>query len=180
MQTKEQWTAIRGYTGYYAVSTLGRIRSLTRSVRCKANNKRTVRERILRPITSKQTPHYVKINLYKCGKLRTFLVHRLVAQAFLPNPEHKPEVNHLKLPKANNAISNLEWATKSENDAYTQMVRARRSGEDHPCAKLRTKDVLKARDLHVQGWKVSELADKYSVTHDHMKKILLRKNWRHV
>ncbi len=180
MKITEQWKTISGYTNLYAISNRGRVRSLKRYVKSKAHSKRVVQARILRLVTSKQTPHYVKINLYKCGKLRTFLVHRLVAQAFIPNPEHKPEVNHLKLPKANNAISNLEWATKAENDAYTQMVRARRSGEDHPCAKLRTKDVLKARDLHVRGWKVSELAVKYSVTHDHMKKILLRKNWKHV
>lgn len=64
----------------------------------------------------KGTSGYMQVNCYKNGKLhKTFLVHRLVASAFIPNPENFPEVNHLDGDKSNNRFTNLKWVTRSEN-----------------------------------------------------------------
>lgn len=61
---------------------------------------------------------YVRVELWENGKGRKYLVHRLVAQAFIPNPERKPQVNHIDGDKSNNKISNLEWVTQSENQIH--------------------------------------------------------------
>lgn len=102
----EEWKDIKGYEGLYQVSNLGRVRSIGYG-----------KERIL---SSSNICHYgyIKVNLYKEGKKNTFKVHRLVAQAFIPNPNNLPEVNHKDENKLNNHVSNLEWCTTQYNINY--------------------------------------------------------------
>lgn len=103
---KEVWKPIKGYEGIYAVSDLGRVKSLPRNG--------TIRqERVLRGNFKRSG--YVNIVLQKNGKPRTFRLHRLVARAFIPNPENKPQVNHKNGNKRDNRATNLEWVTSSEN-----------------------------------------------------------------
>lgn len=102
----EEWRAIAGYEGLYEVSNLGRVRSL----KYWGGN----RVAILKQATSKRG--YKKIAL--TSEKKTFLIHRLVAQAFIPNPENKPEVNHIDGNKQNNCVNNLEWVTGSENNIH--------------------------------------------------------------
>ncbi len=97
---KETYLDIKGYEGLYLVSTLGNIYSV--------KNKQ-----LLKPI--KHTGGYMRVMLYKYGNGSLFKVHRLVAQAFIPNPENKPQVNHIDEDKTNNMVSNLEWVTAKEN-----------------------------------------------------------------
>lgn len=99
----EKWKIIEGYEGLYEVSSLGRIR----------NNK----GKILKPIKS-STVNYYTVNLYKNGKSKSFLIHRLVARAFVPNPNNLPQVNHKDENKFNNEASNLEWCTCTYNLMY--------------------------------------------------------------
>ena len=96
----EEWTDIKDYEGLYQVSNFGRVKS-------------SYTNRILKPI--KHTTGYLGVNLYKNNVSYTKTIHRLVAQAFIPNPENKPEVNHIDEDKTNNMISNLEWVTSKEN-----------------------------------------------------------------
>lgn len=112
----EEWRDIQGYEGLYQVSNLGRVKSLERKVKGGWNNTRTVGERILKPCVNVEG--YPKVSLCKEGAIRRFPIHRIVAQAFIPNPDGKPEINHIDGCKENNSVSNLEWVTRSENELH--------------------------------------------------------------
>lgn len=103
----EVWRDIKGFEGFYQVSNSGRLRSLDRE----SCGKRYVGK----IISSKCRNGYVVDILCKDGKKKTCRRHRLVAEAFIPNPEEKPEINHLDGDKSNNCVDNLEWATHREN-----------------------------------------------------------------
>lgn len=104
---KEEWKTIRGYSNYQ-VSNFGRVKSLS--------YRRTGKEKIL---SQKQTKcGYMAFWLYDSGVRKMPLVHRLVAESFLPNPEDKPQVNHIDGDKTNNQANNLEWVTQSENEKH--------------------------------------------------------------
>ena len=104
----EQWKAIDGYEGIYEVSDLGRIKSL--------NYKRTRKEKILKP--RKHTCGYLMVSLYKDGKVEQPKIHRLVAEAFIPNPNNLDTVNHKDEVKTNNTVTNLEWMSIKDNNNY--------------------------------------------------------------
>lgn len=117
MTTTEVWKPINGYDGLYEISNLGRVKSLEKVVYRSRGRSFIREESIMKP----QTKHnrYPAISLYKNKKVKTFMVHRLVAEAFIPNPENKREVNHKDYDKTNNAVENLEWVTRKENIGYS-------------------------------------------------------------
>lgn len=98
---REQWKNIEGYN--YQVSSKGRIRNKS----TKAIKKTFINER-----------GYAIVSLYKEKRLKTFRVHRLVAMAFIDNPNNLPEINHIDECKTNNCVSNLEFCTREYNLAY--------------------------------------------------------------
>lgn len=98
----------------YMVSNFGRIKSLKRKINSRYGNYKTLPEKILSLNKDKNT-HYVSITLSLGLKRYTRSIHRLVAKAFLDNPENKCCVNHKDHDRTNNNLSNLEWVTKSEN-----------------------------------------------------------------
>ena len=103
---QEIWKDIEDYNGLYQISSFGRVKS-------------TRYNRYLKLIFNKKG--YARIHLNKKGKLKSFRVHRLVASAFIPNPDNKPQVNHKDGNKTNNCIDNLEWVTNEEN--YCHAIR---------------------------------------------------------
>lgn len=125
---KEIWKDIEGYEGCYQVSNLGNVRSLDRII---GNALR--KGKILKELKNKDG--YLVVGLHKDGKRKKFFMHRLVAQAFIPNPDNKKEVNHMNIcnlsideNKKYNAIENLEWTTHDENliHSYSSGLRERK------------------------------------------------------
>ena len=112
----EIWKPVPGYEGLYEVSTSGRVKACARTVVGRNQSsefKRYYPEKIL---AFHYLEHgYTQVYLNKDGHSKGFLVHRLVAQVFIPNPENKPEVNHKDRNAKNNSLTNLEWVTKQEN-----------------------------------------------------------------
>ena len=108
---KEVWKDVPNYEGIYQVSSLGRVKSLKRIIIGRWGSRQLLNERILNPSTSRG---YKRV-LFLKNKIRTNLsVHRLVAIAFIINPENKTQVNH----KNDNSVGNLEWCTPSENTKH--------------------------------------------------------------
>ena len=103
----ENWKAIDCYEGLYEVSDLGRVKSLKYG-----------KDKILKP--SKNPRGYLQVCLYKDGNRKQLLVHRLVAEAFIPNSNNLETINHKDEMKTNNAASNLEWMTLEDNIIYSQ------------------------------------------------------------
>ena len=106
----EEWRPIEGYEGLYEVSNTGRVRSLDRYCY------RLHKGKVLSP--AKDTDGYLQVVLHCNGKQHQRKVHRLVAQAFIENPDNLPEVNHKDEDKTNNRVDNLEWCDRSYNINY--------------------------------------------------------------
>lgn len=112
----EIWKDIQGYEGLYQISNYGRIKGLSKISKW---NNRVWKEKILKQRVVKQ---YKQIFLYKDGIGKEYKVHRLVAQAFLPNPDNLPQVNHKDGNKLNNNVSNLEWISARDNQLHSVYV----------------------------------------------------------
>lgn len=106
----EIWKDIKGYEGLYQVSSLGRVRNI-------GNNKHTPYYKG-KTKTLYNDRGYLRVHLYKNQKIKTCLVHRLVAEAFLPNPNNYKEVNHKDENPSNNMAKNLEWCDRAYNNNY--------------------------------------------------------------
>ena len=140
---KEIWKDIKGYKGKYQVSNIGRVKRLSRRMKTerwiKKVGRNTTKEKILSSI--KKSIGYTQVNLGKKGKMRVYLIHRLVGEAFIPNPENKSQINHKDGNKSNNRIDNLEWVTPRENDLHSYRVLGHtgwtkgRFGRKHPTSK---------------------------------------------
>ena len=109
----EIWLSIEGYEGLYEVSHLGRVRSVDRKVEYSDGRVVTKKGKILS--ISAGANGYENVRLYKDKKAKNHSVHRLVAGAFVPNPDGKPQVNHKDRNPLNNDFENLEWVTHEEN-----------------------------------------------------------------
>lgn len=112
----ETWKEIKGYEGLYEVSDFGRVKSLAKDVKTKGNGIQHRPERIINLKVEHQRDNRVSVILSKDGKKKKFYVSRLMAEAFLPNPENKKEVDHIDGNPQNNSLSNLRWVTSTENN----------------------------------------------------------------
>ena len=112
----EIWKDIPGYEGLYQVSNLGNIKNINRCFNDKKGRKYIVKEIICKP--SIDTSGYRQIVLTKNKNRKSHKVHRLVAMAFIPNPNSLPQINHKDENKQNNNVDNLEWCTQEYNCQY--------------------------------------------------------------
>ena len=166
---EEVFRKIEGYEDY-EVSNLGKIVSL------KNGKRRTM-------IQMPDSNGYLRIDLFKNGKRIPKRVHRLVLEAFVPNPEGKPEGNHKDGIKKNNFVWNLEWCTSSENlkHAFKNGLLNPSHGERHYSAKLTEVEVKNIREDYTKGKTTHrKLAKEYGVSHTVIYHIVKRFTWKHI
>lgn len=176
---KEIWKKVIWLNNNYEVSNFGNVRSLDHYCENrKGSGKQT--GRLLKLTKSKKG--YLRVTLSNNNRNFTPGVHRLVALAFIPNPENKPQVNHINGIKNDNRVENLEWCTGSENviHAFNNGFRKKLLNEKNPNSKLTINQVLDARKLHLTGIKSSFLARKYNVSFTAMSNILNNKTYKEV
>lgn len=118
--TNEIWKDIEGFEGKYQVSSFGRIKSLYQQ------NQYTIyyKETIIKPSFHNQG--YLKVTLFNRQSKKICFIHRLVAQAFIPNLDNKPEVNHINEIKSDNRVENLEWCDAKYNSNYGTKIERHR------------------------------------------------------
>lgn len=174
---QEEWKDIINYEEMYKVSNLARVKSLPKK-RIVFTNKITAhyKEKILKQILNNG---YFGVTLCNLENRNIIKTHRLIAQAFIPNPENKPQVNHINGIKTDNRLGNLEWNTASENTqhAYDNKLTIAVNGENHHQSKLTKIDVMEIRK---DNFTREELSKIYNVHISAINKIKRRCLWKHI
>lgn len=166
----EMWKDIPDYDGDYQESNFGRTKSFKNG-----------KEKILKPyITPKG---YLSVGLFKEAKGKKKYIHRLVAELFIPNPENKPQINHIDGCKLNNHFENLEYLTDKENLDHAVKLGLIKSGEDNYQAKLTAEQVREIRKLYVKGrsgFDYGGLAEKFNVCESTIQRVVNYKRYKNV
>lgn len=118
---KEIWKDIKGYERLYEISNKGNVKSLNKKIQRSNDRIQTFKERKLKPGLSKNG--YLTVQLFKNKKGKTKYIHKLVAEAFIPNLDNYPIINHKDENKQNNYVDNLEWCTYSYNNSYNDKMK---------------------------------------------------------
>lgn len=144
---KEIWKKVIDYEDCYEISNLGRLRSKDRLIK-NCQGEYLKRGTIIK--LTKCTNGYLEYILHRDGKIKVFLVHRLVAKHFLPNPNNLPQINHLDENITNNRIDNLQWCTPKENANY--------GTRNQRCKQNNIKQQKPIIQLDLKGNKIKEYA----------------------
>ena len=176
--TQEEWKDVHGYVGYYQVSNLGNVRSVDRYVN---NHKGDKAFRKGKPLTkSLDDKGYVRYT-FRMGKSKKMKRgHRLVAEAFIPNPNQHTIINHKDGNKQNNHISNLEWCTHRHNSQHAESMGLVNhvKGSNHYKATTTENDVRAMRRLYAKGEHTQkQIAEIFSINSNTIKHILARRSW---
>jgi hypothetical protein len=163
----EVWKDVLGHEGYYMVSDLGNIKDVQKHVN----------------INQYYSRGYLRCVFYKNRFRSQFFSHRVVAIAFIPNPKDKPEVNHINGIKDDNNVTNLEWATRSENMQHAVRMGLHKGtshkGESNGMSKLSSQDVLEIREL-LKTITLKEIAKIYNISPQSVWNIKHKKRWKHL
>ena len=134
----EEWRDVVGYEGSYSVSSFGRVACLKTG---------THQRLVMKPVyMNRRKQTYINISLYLNGKRKHYLVHRLVAMTFIPNPNHYPCIDHIDGNGKNNIINNLRWCTRSMNN-------------HNPISKMRQAEAHNGKIITSNRKKVVQLKD---------------------
>ena len=146
----EIWKPLKGYEGFYEVSTFGNIKSVERNMIMKYRNgcdsHHLLKEKNIKPYTGKRG--YNVVSLSKLGKVKKVTLHRLIAITFIPNSENKPQVNHINGIRTDNRLINLEWVNNQENLIHSYSVLKRVGGMN---GKLNIARSKKINQLDING-----------------------------
>lgn len=170
----EAWEIIPGWEGRYEVSSLGRVRSVTRVIRLRNGSTRIAEGVVLKQRVYKEG--YFVVTFKDGGKSYMQLPHRLVALAFIPNPQNLRTVNHKDGNKLNNVVENLEWMTHSENLIHASENLLMPHGKDNPETKM-TEDQVLACVTTLKHLTATQLADMFSVDKTNIYCIRSGKTW---
>ena len=173
------WRVLPDYEGCYSVSDTGLVYSHPRTEY--VNSRRTgghYRYRNGGYVRTQQNKlGYIQVGLHLNATCKQPLVHRLVAQAFVPNPEDLPEVNHIDGDKGNNNVGNLEWVTRRQNALHSTQVLGKNKGAENNRAKLSEEEVLGIKSDLEEGLSQTEVAKRYNVTNHAIFRIQHGYNW---
>ena len=179
----EIWKDIKGYEGVYQISNTGLVKSLSRALIRGRGGLYILPEKLLK----------IKVNRggYQVVHLRTNknwypTVHKLVAEAFIPNPENKQTVNHINGVKTDNKVENLEWATHSEQvihaiatGLYKQpdISLYTKRGSENPISKIKEEDIPEIKKLRESGMTYREIGEKYNIGISQVFRICKNQSW---
>jgi len=169
---EEIWKDVVGYEGYYKVSNFGNIDKLPTTVH---NPKGDYVQNGKRMSPFNNGKGYLVISFKVKGVKKNSYVHRLVADAFIPNPLRKKTVNHKDGDKSNNCVSNLEWATYSENLIHaTSVLGVRVNEKAHNCI-IKKDEVIKIFETYATGmYSHYDIATMFGIDHNHVYRIMKR------
>lgn len=182
MKNNEIWKPIKGYEGLYSISNFGNVRSEDKPFTynlCGRTGTRINKGRKLKPFINTKANYY-RVCFCVNEKREYLLVHRLVALAFVLNPDSKPCVNHKDGNKHNNAADNLEWVTYSENTQHaidTGLMKMR--GEDNPNAIFTEQQVREMRQLK-NTMPVKDIAISYGCGPEAVRQVINNRCWKHI
>lgn len=171
------WKEIPGFDGKYSISKDGKIRSLY--------SRWGKRKNPMELSVWQQDKGYKCVKLTRNNGSKKYYIHKLLAQAFIPNPENKPCVNHKDGDPTNNKLSNLEWATYSEDQKHAHKSGLNNkdyaTGQNNNLSKLTENEVLEIRAAHkLDCFNYTEMADAYDVSDVTIRNIIKRKTWKHI
>ena len=136
------------------------------------------KRKTLKPCMNKKG--YMAVYLSHEREKLTRLVHRLVAELFIPNPEDKPEVNHIDGDKTNNCVGNLEWVTAKENKEHAMKVLGKGYGETHSQATLTEEQVRQVCTMIQDGYRTVDIHRKLNISLDKIRSVKKGTAWKHV
>lgn len=171
------WKSIKGYEGIYEVSSAGKVKSLSRRIKNKGGRSHVSKERILKPYLNKRGKGYYSVILIDAnGNKKNKTVHRLVAEAFIPNPNNLRDVDHIDDCTTNNKVSNLQWLSSGDNTRKSFKI-SQRMGR----AKLTSKNVKVIR-WFLANTKLTNkvIASLYNVSPSRVSEIKTGKIWTHI
>jgi hypothetical protein len=181
-QEIEIWKPINGYENFYEVSNLGNVRSVNRYAAGVHGSKRLLIGKPLIPSIGKEPNNYRMVFLRNGVRGNWFKISRLVAIAFIPNPNNYPCVDHVDCVKTNDSFSNLEWVTHAENmsRASSNGLMNSAKGQNVWNSKLTDEKVLQMLALFKAGKTKTEIAREFQMGETIVREIIAGKRWKHV